>query len=95
LALSQSERFHEELLRALWGYVSDKLSIPVANLSSDSVSETLASSGVEELDIIEFMRIISACEYARYAPKSESFQMNELYQSAMELITKLDEIIGK
>jgi hypothetical protein len=41
------------------------------------------------------MRIISICEYARYAPKGEPLQMAELYQSAIELIAKLDGVIGK
>lgn len=95
LQLSQSEKFHEELLKAMWGYVSDKLSIPIANLSSDSASLTLIENGVENDDVKEFMRIISDCEYARYAPKSESFQMNDLYQSAIDLIAKLDGVIGK
>ncbi len=95
LALSQSEQFHEELLKALWGYVSDKLSIPIANLSSDSASETLGKFGVEDSDINEFMRIISTCEYARYAPKGEPLQMSDLYESSIELIAKLDGVIGK
>lgn len=95
LALSQSEQFHDELLRAMWGYVSDKLSIQIANLSSDSAIQTLAKYNVEESDIQEFMRIISICEYARYAPKGEPLQMAELYQSAIELIAKLDGVIGK
>jgi hypothetical protein len=95
LALSQSEQFHDELLRAMWGYVSDKLNIQVANLSSDSAIKTLAKYDVEETDIQEFMRIISICEYARYAPKGEPLQMAELYQSAIELIAKLDGVIGK
>ncbi len=95
LVNSDSERFHDELLRAIWGYVSDKLSIPVASLSSDSVKETLINNGVDNVDIEEFLRIITVCEYARYAPFGEQSQMNELYNSAIKLISKLEEVIGK
>ncbi len=95
LTSSDSERFYDELLRALWGYVSDKLSIPIANLSSDSVKTTLENNGVDNVDVEEFLRIIAVCEYARYAPKEEQSQMNELYNSAISLISKLEEVIGK
>ena len=95
LLQSNSELFHDELLKALWGYIADKLSIPVANLSSDSARETLLSNGVDKSDAEEFLRIISVCEYARYAPKSEHSQMRELYDNAIALISKLEEIIGK
>ncbi|MFA5648441.1 MAG: BatD family protein [Bacteroidales bacterium] len=95
LSLSNAESFHEELLKALWGYVADKLSIPVANLSSDTVRETLEHSNVQDTDIDEFLRIIAACEYARYAPKSETSQMTHLYDNAISLIAKLEGVIGK
>ncbi len=92
---SNSEKFYEELLRALWGYVSDKLSIPVANLTSDNAKETLIAHKVSEIDIEEFIKIISVCEYARYAPKSEPSQMNVLYDSALTLIARLEGVIEK
>jgi hypothetical protein len=95
LVLSNSEQFYNELLRALWGYISDKLSIPVANLSSVSATEMLANHNVDSSDIDEFMRIISVCEYARYAPKEEQTQMTELYDSAISLISKLEGVISR
>lgn len=95
LLQSNSELFHEELLKALWGYIADKLSIPVASLSSDSARETLLKNSVDNADAEEFLRIISVCEYARYAPRGEHSQMKELYDSAIALISKLEEIIGK
>lgn len=95
LQQSNSELFHEELLKALWGYIADKLSIPVANLSSDSARVTLRNKNVEESDIEEFLRIIATCEYTRYAPKGEHSQMQGLYENAMQLISKLEGIISK
>lgn len=93
LTHAHAERFHEELLRAMWGYISDKLSIPVANLSSDSASINLTQRNVQDDDIEEFLRIISTCEYARYAPKGQQSQMAGLYQNAIDLISKLESII--
>ena len=90
---ADAEHFYEELLRAMWGYVSDKLSIPVANLSSDSARVNLLSRNVLDADIEEFLRIISTCEYARYAPKGEQSQMTQLYENSIALISKLEGII--
>jgi hypothetical protein len=75
--------------------VSDKLSIPVSNLTSDNAKETLIENKVSKFDTEEFLKIISACEYARFAPKSEPSQMNVLYDSALTLIARLDGVIGK
>ncbi len=90
---ADAEHFYEELLRGMWGYVSDKLSIPVANLSSESTRANLLSKYVLDDDIEEFLRIISTCEYARYAPKGEQSQMTELYENSIALISKLEGII--
>ncbi|MDD2278648.1 MAG: BatD family protein [Bacteroidales bacterium] len=93
LKSNNAEQFHEELLRALWGYISDKLSIPVASLSSDSARDTLLERGVINNDVEEFLRIVSICEYARYAPKGEQSQMANLYDSSIELISKLEAVL--
>jgi hypothetical protein len=93
--LNESEHFYDELLKCMWGYIADKLSIPIAELSSDSARETLIESGVSVDDSTEFLRIISECEYARFAPKSELAQMGTLYSSAHTLISKFEDIIKK
>lgn len=94
LKANNAEQFHDELLRALWGYISDKLSIPVANLSSDTARVTLLERGVNTIDIEEFLRIVSICEYARFAPKGEQSQMANLYDSSIELISKLEAVLN-
>jgi hypothetical protein len=84
-----SEAFYEETLRALWGYVSDKLAIPVSTLSKDNVQEELVKCGVENIDIEEFINILSICEFARYAPLTDrQQQMDSLYERALAVITK-------
>ena len=69
------EAFYEEILRALWGYLSDKLNIPQADLTKDNVEVELAKYGVDELLTKEFMDILNTCEFARYAPSQASDAM--------------------
>jgi hypothetical protein len=95
LVQDNSEMFHDELLRAMWGYVSDKLSIPLSSLSSESVKDTLLEHNVSENDVEEFIGIISTCEYARYAPKGMASQMADLYHKSLNLISTLEGVIKK
>jgi hypothetical protein len=95
MGLKNSEQFYEELLKCMWGYISDKLSIPLALLGSDTARDTLVENGVTASDAEEFLRIIAECEYARFAPKSEKAQMDNLYHSAHSLISKFEDIIKK
>jgi hypothetical protein len=85
------DQFYEETLRALWGYLSDKLGISVAELSRDKAQERLADKNIEE-DLIEhFLRLIDDCEFARYAPSSGEEKMDELYKEAIDVISKLQQ----
>lgn len=60
------------MLKALWGYISDKLSIPVSQLSKDNIEAELTNYGVQEALIAEFIGVLNECEYARYAPGNEN-----------------------
>ncbi|MCK7537583.1 MAG: hypothetical protein MZV63_44825 [Marinilabiliales bacterium] len=72
LKQNKKEVFYEELVKALWGYVSDKFSIPVAGLSKESARQQMMAKGIESAIIDQILGIIDRCEYARYAPASES-----------------------
>lgn len=87
-------RFFEEMLRALWGYMSDKLNIPVANLTKENVREELLKRGVSAELSARFIEIISECEYAQYSP-AVSGQMNDIYQGAVETISKFESVIKR
>ena len=89
----QTENFYEEVLKAIWGYLSDKLEIPVAKLSKDNVSEILESRKVDSESIKSLMQMLDACEFARYAPTSVTGGMDDIYKKAGKLITKLDQNI--
>ncbi len=86
--------FYEELLKALWGYMSDKLNIPVANLTKDNIREGLLRQGVSAEPIERFVQLISDCEYAQYSPSS-SGHMNEIYNAAVKMLSKFESAIKK
>ena len=75
LALAQlktknSGAFYEAVLKALWGYLSDKLGIPLSGLSRDNAAEELKNKGIDEELVKEMIGLIDQCEFAQYAPIS-------------------------
>ena len=82
--------FYEELHKALLGFISDKLNIPISELSRDRISEALREGKVKEDCITVFLEILDACEYARYAPGSGHEAMEAHYASALEVISSID-----
>ena len=82
--------FYEELHKALLGFISDKLNIPVAELSRDRISESLEAEKVDEKYISTFISILDACEFARYAPDSGHDAMAAHYAEAVDVISSID-----
>ncbi|MDR3261147.1 MAG: BatD family protein [Tannerella sp.] len=95
LKMHQKEAFYDEVLRALWGYLSDKLSIPQSHLTKDNVEAELSKYGVEESLSGEFMDILNTCEFARYAPSQASDAMDQLFKQTVNAIGKMENTIKK
>ena len=87
----QHGQFFDEVLRALWGYVGDKLNMPVEQLSRDNISQQLAAYQVDDATIAQFIEAIDECEYARYAPGDVKGNMNKVFEVAMSAITKIED----
>ena len=87
--------FYDEVLRALWGYVGDKLNIPVAQLSHDNISQKLAERGVHQSIIDKFLGALDECEFERYAPGDLKGNMNKVYDKAMLAIEKIEEAMKR
>ncbi|MDP2891247.1 MAG: BatD family protein [Bacteroidota bacterium] len=83
---NQAEKFYESVIKALWGYLSDKLSIPVAELNREKASATLTAKGINQEVVNELMKIIDDCEFARYAPAAFSGTMTEIYDGAAKVM---------
>ncbi|MCT4646511.1 MAG: BatD family protein [Carboxylicivirga sp.] len=95
LKTGEKEAFYEEVLRALWGYLSDRLSIPLSELSKDNAGEILKQSNVSTEVIREIMEILDTCEFARYAPASGTGEMDKLYNQTIATISKLENQIKR
>jgi hypothetical protein len=89
----KKEEFFDETLRALWGYVSDKLAIPVAQLSKDNIQEALKKRSVSDDLIVVFTKLLDDCEFARYAPGDDKGRMDHIYDEAANTISKMENSI--
>lgn len=87
--------FYDEVLKALWGYISDKLNIPVSQLSKDNIEEELTRYGVADDLIKSFINTLNECEFARYAPGNQNEAMDKVYESAIEVISKMENSIKR
>lgn len=93
LTENKKEEFYDEVAKALWGYVSDKLNIPGSRLSKDNVEEELQKYGVAPELIKEFLDSLNLCEFARYAPGDANQAMDDVYKRSLEIITKMENSI--
>ena len=87
---NKPSEFYDEVLRALWGYVGDKLNIPVEQLSHDNIADRLSARGVEQYVVRQFIGAIDECEFERYAPGDPKGNMNKVFNKAMNAIEKIE-----
>lgn len=90
LVSKEKDKFYIEISQALWGYISDKFSIPLSDLSMDSVREALTKQNVAEDIISDFIKTLNNCEFARFAPGDESLTMDKIYKEASDIISKTE-----
>jgi hypothetical protein len=83
--------FYNEVIKALWGYIADKLDMDIANLSRESVAERMQEKQLSEDLIKKLLYIIDICEYAHFAPADEENDPKRIYQYTAGLITKLEQ----
>ena len=88
---NRPSEFYDEILRALWGYVGDKLNIPVEQLSHDNISQRLSERQVDESTIALFIAALDECEFERYAPGDPKGNMNKVFEKAMTAIERIEE----
>ncbi len=87
---NQREQFYDEVMRALWGYVADKLGLPVADLNKDNVRQLLTERGVGENTLESFFSVLENCEFARFAPGAVSATMEQTLDEATDVINKIE-----
>lgn len=89
------ELFYSEVLRAVWGYLSDKLMLPVSELNRDNVAAELKKYGVDDDTVGRFIDILNVCEFAQYAPSQSDEAMDKLYADTVEAIGKMEGFVKK
>ena len=94
-AEKNTSAFYDEVLKALWGYISDKMNMPVSQLSKDNIEEELIRHNVSEELIKDFIGTLNECEFARYAPGNQNEAMDKVYSSAIDVISKMENSIKR
>ncbi len=87
--------FYAELLKAMWGYMSDKLTIPVSELSKDNIQAELEAYGVDEQLRAQAIDLLDKCEFAQYAPELADHDMAAVFDQASALIDNLENVKRK
>jgi len=89
------DAFYDEMLKAVWGYLSDKLSIPVSELTKENIEAELLRYGVGEELVRQYLQILDTCEFARYAPAKSTDAMAQTYEKTVDAIGQMEKIIKK
>lgn len=91
----KKENFYAEIMKSVWTYLSDKLSIPVAELNKDNIQSKMMLQGIDDELIGKFTHILDTCEFASYAPNSGQLEMGNLYQDTIDAISNVEEFYKK
>jgi hypothetical protein len=90
LKANDKNTFYAEIEKAAWTYLSDRLSIPTADLNKENIASILTQKGVNETLITEVKNVLSTAEFARYAPSTDH-AMDDLYKATTNLINNLED----
>ncbi|MCM1110396.1 MAG: BatD family protein [Clostridium sp.] len=90
IAGNNSEKFFDEMLRAIWGYLSDKLTIPSSQLSRTNIAEVMTGKGYGEETINATIGLIDECELAKYAPAQSTEHLDEVYRRGCDVIDNIE-----
>jgi GTP1/Obg family GTP-binding protein len=85
--------FYKEVLEALYGYLSYKFALPIAQLNKDNINNLLLNKGAEMPIIAKLNEVLNNCEFAQYAPAKDASAMKRDYDSAVEIIISVEEIL--
>ena len=95
LAEGKQNDFYDEVLKALWGYVADKLSISTSSLTKDNVADKLRQHGVDDTLVGDFLSLLDTCEFARFAPGEGTQGMDKVYAAALDVMGKMENSIKR
>ena len=87
----ETDRFYDEMLSALWGYMGDKLKMPPSELTRQNISEKLSERGIPEDVVAPFISLLDECEFAKYAPAATKDNMQPVYDQGVTVINSLED----
>lgn len=90
LKQNNKEQFYEEVLKAIWGYMSDKLNIPTADLTKQAMETGLLDRKIDVTLIQRLMELLHTCEFAQYAPSQSVQAMDKVFDEAVAVIEALE-----
>lgn len=93
MSQNKQAEFYDEVLHALWGYVGDKLNMPVEKLARENIADNLQQQSVDGKTIDTFISALDECEFERYAPGDPSGNMNKTIDSAMTAIMEIENVM--
>lgn len=93
LSEGKKDQFYDEILKTIWSYLSDKLSVSAAMLTKEKVAAELSERSVDSELIDSLLELLNTCEYARYAPNTGQHEMGHLYSDTMNAISKLETLM--
>jgi hypothetical protein len=88
------DKFYEEILKAIWGYLSDKLNIPISDLTRSNAVVSLKEKGIDDDRINNLTAILDVCEYARFSPSASETEAVTIYEGASHFIKSVENSIG-
>ena len=90
IAAGDANAFYEETMRALWGYVGDRLNMPASELTRDNIREKLTERDATAELTDQFIAALDECEFARFAPGDAAQTMDKVYAAAEDVINKME-----
>ena len=85
------DSFYDEIIISIWGYLGDKLSIPVSELSRENISGKLAMKDIDDEQIQNLIRLIDDVEFEKYAPSASASEMNDIYEKTISTMNSLED----
>lgn len=83
-------QFYNEIFKALFGYLGDKLNMPIVQLNKDNIAYELKSKAVSEQIINKVTNTLDLCEMARFAPITD-ISVQTVYNDTVEVITQIED----
>jgi hypothetical protein len=81
--------FYMAMEKALHNFLKAKLHIETVEMSKDNIIELLQQRNASEQSISQFMELMNDCEFARYAPATDT-AMNNDFDRAISIISELE-----